>query len=314
LAQGAHLDRQELMALLDDCGELFRGLGQTATAQGAQGGDDNGLSQLQDALAAWPEAEGHDGAPVVAVAGEAGIICATPESQLHYAGTNHDVVATDHVQSVSGGATRLQAGRGLSLYTQDDGIQAIANRGKVLIQAQDDDIALNAQSNLHASASDGEVLVTAPTIRLVADDGSYIRIGNGIEIGTQGDVKVHGVNHDWLGPKVDSAPIPAFGREPADQQFLFHYSGHSDDKPMLALGHAYRMVLEDGSEAEGEVDSLGMSARATSSSMQRVTIHAIEAIEDAGEIVGSVSSQKATGPDGDRIVMLQLKDEVNGND
>ncbi|WP_235811981.1 DUF2345 domain-containing protein, partial [Pseudomonas amygdali] len=39
----------------------------------------------------------------------------------------------------------LQAGKGLSAFAQDAGISAIANRGKVLVQAQEDDIALNAQ-------------------------------------------------------------------------------------------------------------------------------------------------------------------------
>ncbi|MDT3239038.1 DUF2345 domain-containing protein, partial [Pseudomonas syringae group genomosp. 3] len=138
-----------------------------------------------------------------------GITSATPRSQVHYAGENHDTTAQDNLQLTSGAALHLQAGKGLSAFAQDAGISAIANRGKVLVQAQEDDIALNAQKNLHVSAVEGEVVITAPTIRLVADDGSYIKIGGGVEIGSQGKVTVHASEHDWIGPKTDSASIPS---------------------------------------------------------------------------------------------------------
>lgn len=279
LARGGQLDRQELLALLDDCTELFRGLGQTATNRGAKQSDGEGMSQLQAALNAWPEAEDEAGEPVVAIAGDAGIISATPQSQLHYAGRNHDIVATDNVQSASGGTTLLQAGGGMSLYAQDGGIQAIANRGNVLVQAQDADVALNAQKFLHASAAEGEVLVTAPTIRLVADDGSYIRIGNGIEIGTQGDVKVHAAKHDWLGPKTDSVAIPAFGRDPAARQHRFHYEG---DVNSVVNNLAYRLVLEDGAKVEGTAAADGLGARVERDAMQKVTVEVSEQAKDAG--------------------------------
>lgn len=309
-AQGTHLDRQELLELLDDCGELLRGLGQTALERGAKGADDGGLAQLQDALSAWPEADRGDGAPLVAVAGEAGIVSVSAQSQLHYAAKNHDVVATDHVQLTSGGVTTLQAGRGMSLYAQDDGICAIANRGKVLLQAQDDDIALNAQSNLHASASEGEVLVTAPTIRFVADDGSYIRIGNGIEIGTQSDVKVHGAKHDWLGPKVENVSVPAFGRSLADQQFLFHYPGHSADKPMLALGHAYRMTLEDGSEVEGVTTADGLAELVERDSMQRVLVSAIQEYEPEGSSQSEMAASEDSSGYNEQFRLVSSGDDA----
>lgn len=277
LARGGQLDRQELLTLLDECGELFRGLGQAATNRGAKQSDGEGMATLQDAVAAWPEAGNQAGEPVVAIAGDAGIISATPQSQLHYAGQNHDVVATDNVQSVSGGATLLQAGAGVSVYAQDGGIQAIASCGNVLVQAQDADIALNAQKFLHASASEGEVLVTGPTIRLVADDGSYIRIGNGIEIGTQGDVKLHAAKHDWAGPKTDSFAIPTFGRDPAARQPRFHYEG---DTSAVVANLAYRLVMEDGDVVEGTAGRDGQGLRVERGTMQKVAVEIAKSAED----------------------------------
>ncbi|WP_122581618.1 DUF2345 domain-containing protein, partial [Pseudomonas viridiflava] len=99
-----------------------------------------------------------------------------------------DTTAQNHLQMTSGAAMHLQAGKGISAFAQDAGISAIAKRGKVLLRPQEHDTAPNAQKNLHASAVEGEVVITAPTIRLVADDGSYIKIGGGIEIGSQSKV------------------------------------------------------------------------------------------------------------------------------
>ena len=178
---------------------------------------------------------------------------------------------------VSGGATLLQAGGGVSVYAQDGGIQAIANCGNVLVQAQDADIALNAQKFLHASASEGEVLVTAPTIRLVADDGSYIRIGNGIEIGTSGDAKVHAAKHDWAGPKTDSVAIPVFGRDPAARQHRFHYEG---DTAAVVANLAYRLVMEDGGVVEGTAGRDGQGLRVERGTMQKVAVEIAKSAED----------------------------------
>ena len=256
-AQGSQLDREELLKLLAECGELFQALGQTAAARGSPKIDTQGIEALRQSLSQWPEPTSNSpGEPVVAIAAEAGIASATPRSQVHYAGENHDTTAQDHLQLSSGAAMRLQAGKGISAFAQDEGISAIANRGKVLVQAQDDDMVLNAQKNLHLSAVEGELLITAPTIRLVADDGSYIRIGGGVEIGTQGKAIVHAGEHDWVGPKTDSAALPVFGRDGADQRHRLHYE---DDPGAIVQGQPYKIALEDGSLVQGITGAEGLT-------------------------------------------------------
>ncbi|RMQ77076.1 DUF2345 domain-containing protein, partial [Pseudomonas viridiflava] len=147
-------------------------LGETAAARGGQAVDVQGIDALRQSLNQWPAPDSNGlGDPVLAMTAAAGIASATPRSQVHYAGEHHDTTAQNNLQLTSGAAMHLQAGKGLSAFAQDAGISAIANRGKVLVQAQEDDIALNAQKNLHVSAVEGEVVITAPTIRLVADDG-----------------------------------------------------------------------------------------------------------------------------------------------
>ncbi|MBX6508083.1 DUF2345 domain-containing protein, partial [Pseudomonas syringae pv. tomato] len=275
-AKGSQLDREELLKLLAECGELFKSLGETAAARGGQAVDVKGIEALRQSLDQWPAPESNSlGDPVLAMTAAAGITSATPRSQVHYAGENHDTTAQDNLQLTSGAALHLQAGKGLSAFAQDAGISAIANRGKVLVQAQEDDIALNAQKNLHVSAVEGEVVITAPTIRLVADDGSYIKIGGGVEIGSQGKVTVHASEHDWIGPKTDSASIPSFGRDPAAQQVTFHYPGHSEASPRAAAAHSYEIKLEDGSTVKGLTDAGGLTERVEREMMHQAQVSAL---------------------------------------
>ncbi|WP_268796526.1 type VI secretion system Vgr family protein [Pseudomonas huanghezhanensis] len=214
-AKGAQLDREELLELLAQCGELFTSLGQTAAAQGSHRVDQQGVDGLSLSLEQWPAPDSpHGGDPVIAVAASAGIVSATPRSQLHVAGENHDLLAHQHIQLTSAGASRINAGKGIALFAEDLGVSAIANRGKVLIQAQNDDVALNAQQNVQVSATQGEVVISAPRLRFIAEDGSYIKIGAGIEIGTRDKVIVHGREHDWLGP--NSEPYHVAMRPPAE--------------------------------------------------------------------------------------------------
>ncbi|HEX8588774.1 type VI secretion system Vgr family protein [Pseudomonas sp.] len=207
-ANGAQLDRRELLDLLAECGELFKALGQTAGAQGSQPVDERGFDGLQQSLRQWPEPDSaQSGDPVLAMAAVAGTVSATPASHLQVAGENHDTLARRHVQVTSGQATRINAGQGIALFAEDHGISAIANRGAVRVQAQNADIALTAQQNVQISAQQGEVVISAPSLRFVADDGSYIRIGGGIEMGTQAKVVTHASAYHWVGPKTDRASV-----------------------------------------------------------------------------------------------------------
>lgn len=279
-AQDNQLGRETLLDLLGQCADLFKSLGETATAQGAHVLDHAGIDRLQQSVKQWPAPDSSaSGEPLIALTAEAGVVSATPASQAHYAGENFDTTAQDHLQLTSGAAMRLHAGKGISAFAQDEGIRAIANRGKVLVQAQDNDIALNAQKNLHASAAEGEIVLTAPTIRLVADDGSYIKIGGGIEIGTSGKATIFASEHDGVGPKTDSVAMPGFGRQAADQRLLFHYPGHTGESSRLATGHEYKISLEDGTDVSGVTDSTGLTQIVERQVMHKANVSAVRASE-----------------------------------
>lgn len=274
-AEDNQLERADLLRLLSQCADLFVSLGQTASARGAQPVDQSGIEGLRQALDQWPAADSDGkGEPMIALSGEAGLVSATPGSQAHYAGANHDITAQDHLHLTSGAGMHLNAGAGLCAFAQDEGITAIANRGKVLVQAQENDIALNAQHNLHASASEGEIVLTAPTIRLVADDGSYIRIGGGVELGSASPITFQADDYVWGKAKRDNADCPTFGRDPASQRILLHYPGHASDSPALAAGNAYRLKLQDGSLLSGVTNHEGVTQVVEKQTMQAVEVSA----------------------------------------
>ncbi|MGC8159989.1 DUF2345 domain-containing protein, partial [Salmonella enterica] len=77
----------------------------------------------------------------------------------------------------------------------------------------------NAQKGVRISTNENEVLITAPTIRLVAEDGSYIKIGGGVTMGTQGDIKLLSASHQWGGPSTQQAAKTSFSNAPTDQRF-----------------------------------------------------------------------------------------------
>ncbi|WDN33165.1 type VI secretion system tip protein VgrG [Xanthomonas oryzae] len=260
-AAGHQLDRDELDALLAQCLELFKGLGDYAAQHGGQAVETGGQDALRQALQGWPSGTERSaaGKPLMAFAASEGMVSATPHSHLSYAGQNIDSVAQQHLQLTSGQATRVHAGQGIALFAQASGLSAIANQGPVHLQAQADALVANAQTNLQLTANTGEVLLSAPRIRLVAEDGSFLSIGGGITLGTQGGVELHAASHALLGPSTEQADRPGFGKDGTDQKFQLHYPSHSADTPQLAANQPYSITLDDGRVVQGVSDANGLT-------------------------------------------------------
>lgn len=259
-AQGHQLDREELVKLMAECGELFKALGDYAAQHGSVATDASGQAALKDALAGWPDTRSPqgNGQPVIALGGEAGIASVTPQSHLAYAGQNIDNVAQQHLQLTSGQRFSAHAGAGIQLFAQADGISAIANQGKVWLQAQADDLIAEAAKTIQLTAT-GEVVITGQRIHLVAADGSYHTIGGGHELGSNADLTVKTANHHFQGPATQSSQPPSFDKAGTQQRYRLHFPGHSDDTPMPAAGQAYKITLNDGRVVEGTADATGLT-------------------------------------------------------
>ncbi|MCB3582420.1 type VI secretion system tip protein VgrG [Klebsiella pneumoniae] len=73
----------------------------------------------------------------------------------------------------------VAAGEAVSLFAQKLGIKIFASKGKVEIQAQSDEMLLDACKDLHISSSDGKILISAKNEIILTSGGGYIRIGGG---------------------------------------------------------------------------------------------------------------------------------------
>lgn len=137
-------------------------------------------------------------------------------------------------------------------------MQAVAGEGPMLLQAQADTLTANAQKGVKITTNEHEVFVSAPRIRLVAEDGSYLEIGNGITLGTNGDIKLLSASHQWGGPSTAQAAKTAFDNQPTDQRFKLHYPGEDGDLP-AAANKPFRITLNDGRVIEGKTDASGLT-------------------------------------------------------
>ncbi len=73
----------------------------------------------------------------------------------------------------------VAAGEAVSLFAQKLGIKIFASKGKVEIQAQSDEMLLEACKDLRISSSDGKILISAKNEIILTSGGGYIRIGGG---------------------------------------------------------------------------------------------------------------------------------------
>jgi type VI secretion system secreted protein VgrG len=184
-AVGHQLDREELMQLLEEGEALFKALGQYAGQHGGTAADSAAQTQLVSAVKHWDASVGSassnapadDGSAIMAFGASTGSVNVTPKTHFVYAGQNIDQIAQQHLQLMSGQQFNATAGRGMHLFARGSGVQAIAAEGPMVLQAQADALTATAQKGVKISTNENEVFVSAPTIRLVAEDGSYIKIG-----------------------------------------------------------------------------------------------------------------------------------------
>ena len=261
-ATGKQLARDEYVALMRDCGELFGALGKYAEENQALALDAKAQDDLKSSFEQWengsntaPKGE-NGGAPVIGITAPAGIGFATSQAIVSYAASNIDTVAQQHLQLTAGQRFNLNAGKGISLFSHHDGITAIAHNGKLLLQSQHDDTEINAAKNCKFTATEGKITAMAKVIELIAEDGSFIKIGDGgITFGSSKSLKFHAPDFDFDEPTTMATVFPNFGGGSVDQKFVLRY-GAQDDGALAAKRH-FEIAMTDGSTLKGISDAAG---------------------------------------------------------
>ncbi len=290
LAQGGQMDRQELLALLEDCAELFRGLGQTATQRGASSSDPQGLAQLHQGLREWP-----------AAAERARPWWRWLPKPAWSAPRRH------HSFTMPAATTMwLPAMR--------------CNRSVVAAPACRPAMGCRCMRRIRICSSSPTAATCCCRRRPRTSRCRHSRICNWWPAKARWS-SVHRASAWWLmmaatcasarasswapraprwcmrtpttgGAPRPTVPVPAFGRDPATQQHRFHYEG---DVAAAAAGIDYRVALEDGEEVRQQADADGGGERVQRESMQRLKISVKDtAIDASGEAAAAAPGQTET--------------------
>ena len=288
--KGAQLARDDYLGLLRDCGELCASLGNYAAQHNGLAIDTAEQKALLARFTAWedgsntkPEAA-QPGEPVIALTSLAGIGFASSKAMVSYAGTNVDSAAQQHMQLTAGQRFSVNAGKGLSLFAHHGGLHAIAHNGKLLMQSQHDDTAIESAQNMQLTATEGTVTVTGKVILLVAADGSFLKLGDGPPVlGSKAPLQFHAPDYTFDGPESMAARFPTFGAGGADQKLELRYPrGVADDDGAEPLGALVkdmkmRVALSDGTSLDGVSDAQGKSEL-----MARDAMHMAEIVLSRG--------------------------------
>lgn len=172
-AQGQVLEMQAAMSQLEQARSLAEALRSAAEAARAELADvQTQKALLSDALTDLKNAA---------------LLVSAPEGIAQVTGKSLQQSAGDNIISTSGGHTdfsalkrfTVAAGERVSLYAQKLGIKMFAGKGKVEIQAQGDEMTLDALKDIRISSSEGKLIISAKQEIVLTSGGGYIRIADG---------------------------------------------------------------------------------------------------------------------------------------
>ena len=273
--------RQQFLELMSDCTELIKSLGESAISHQAKRVDILEHERLANGFITWEagsntQPHGSEGGkPLIAVSAPDGISFAAARSIVSYAGTSLNIAAQQNVQITAGQRATFNAGLGISLFSQADGIDLIAHRGKMLFQSQHDETELNSAKDVKFTATEGKIIGMAKEIILIAEDGSFIKIGEGITLGTNGAITHHGASFPFKGCSSMAAALPKFDSENGDAKFQARYYAHIDG----GIGAPDLDIISnvsDGDTQEECCDSDGKTKPIVRNSMKIVAAQAIK--------------------------------------
>lgn len=148
----------------------------------------------------------------------------------------------------------VAAGEIISLFAQKLGIKIFANQGKISIEAQHDEMSLDALKDLSISSHDGKVIIKAKKEIILTSGGGYIRIADGsVECAAPDKIIERGAV--WLkfgGQSINTAMQSWESSEFAVKPQFVSY----DKEAQIDLSHPVG-IIADGTKSSSTSDTLG---------------------------------------------------------
>ncbi|WP_227734207.1 type VI secretion system Vgr family protein [Yersinia proxima] len=248
-AGGEMLDMDEAILQLEQALTLARSMAKAATSAKATEGDVRSQQQLNASLSnlTAPGMLLHAPQGIAMVSARALRIASGSESVGIMSGDNTDISA--------GQSFTVAAGEAVSLLAQGQGMQLLAAKGQVNIQAQSDALSVSAQKDLDIQSVDGKVTVSAEQELILACGGAYIKLSGGnIELGCPGNILLKSANVQKMGAaSLDIAPVEMPGGFGGG--FIL-----TDDKGIPQPSTPYRITTAEGDVLQGVTDDEGKTA------------------------------------------------------
>ncbi|QIO09179.1 type VI secretion system Vgr family protein [Acinetobacter lanii] len=165
------------------------------------------LTQVESTLEKFEE-------PNILVSAPKDFISVSQQNQTHVAKDNIKIMSGKQFDLSSSGELTAHAAKGLSFYTQENGINAFATQGKIKIHAQNDELDLASLKDCKIMSIENAVTIAAKKEIMLTCGGGYIKIktDGSIEINSPGLIEVKsaqtqfikGTKHNFQLPNISS--------------------------------------------------------------------------------------------------------------
>ncbi|MBW8828591.1 MAG: type VI secretion system tip protein VgrG [Burkholderiales bacterium] len=268
-ASGNQLSADEHIALMQDCLNLFKVLGDYAAQNHGLAVDGAGQTELSNDIQAAaagsnvdPQSQG--GKPTLSLTAPDGIAITSPKTLVSYSGVNIDSIAKQHYQITTGQRYNLNAGQGIGLFSHHNGIKAISHQGPLITQSQNDETRIESAKDITLAAQN-TIRLMAKNIQIIATDGSFITLADALTLASTGVVAIKGSAFPHSGAASMGAELPKFSSAPVDQKMVLRYGPGKD--ALVAANRRYEAILSDGSKVQGVTDAQGRAQVLQSDSM-----------------------------------------------
>jgi Uncharacterized protein conserved in bacteria len=248
-ANGLMLEMSAALNQLQQAQSLVESLSSAAEAAKAE------LADLQTQKALLSDALTELKKSALLLSAPDGIAQVTPKTLQLSAGEN--IVATSSGSTDFSALKKLTvaAGERISLYAQKMGVKLFASKGKVEIQAQGDEMTLDALKDIRISSSEGKILISAKKEIILTSGGGYIRIADGtVECAAPDKIIERGAVWQKFGGKSISQAAQEW--EQVDFGATPQVNWEQTGKP--AKNQKVLVTKEDGSTTEMMTDEQGM--------------------------------------------------------
>lgn len=247
-AGGNVLAMEEAVAQLKQAQQLTESLKEAAKIAKAE------LADLQTQKALLSDTLHELKQSALLVSSPEGIAHTSPKSIQLSSGENIIATAQKSADFSIAKKFTVAAGEIISLFAQKLGIKIFANQGKISIEAQHDEMSLDALKDLSISSHDGKVIIKAKKEIILTSGGGYIRIADGsVECAAPDKIIERGaVWQKFGGQSINTAMQSWESSEFAVKPQFVSY----DKEAQIDLSHPVG-IIADGAKSSSTSDTLG---------------------------------------------------------